>query len=218
MSVYYLDDKEISFPAPQLADDDGLLAIGGDLSLDRLVLAYSNGIFPWYNEGEPILWWCPKERFIIRPSDIHISHSIKKFIKHHDISVALNRDFADTMHRCRTKRESNEGTWITSDMEKAYKNLADHGLAVSVEAFVDGKLAGGLYGVSLGRCFFGESMFTDIENGSKIALIEFAKILEENDYKMIDCQFETPHLKSMGGITVSYDEYKKLIDEGLKIE
>ncbi|WP_026506205.1 leucyl/phenylalanyl-tRNA--protein transferase [Butyrivibrio sp. NC3005] len=215
MAIYALSQKEISFPKPELAEDNGLLAIGGDLSVERLVLAYSNGIFPWYDEGEPILWWCPKERYIIRPENIHISHSMKKFMKKHDIKIQINRDFADTMHRCRLKREFNEGTWITTDMEKAYANLSRKGLAISVESFIDGKLAGGLYGVSLGKCFFGESMFTDIENGSKIALIKFANLLHDNEYVMIDCQFHTDHLESMGGESISYEEYKQLLKNGL---
>ena len=217
MPVYKLDDKEIFFPSPYLAEDNGLLAIGGDLSVDRLILAYSNGIFPWYNEGDPIMWWCPKERFIIRPGEIHISHSMKKFIKKHEITVLFNKHFAETIHRCRIKREFEEGTWITDDMEKAYKRLFDAGFALSAEAFFDGKLAGGLYGVSLGKCFFGESMFSDMENGSKAALISLAQLLEENGYLMIDCQFHTDHLESMGGVRIGYDEYMRLLEEGLKV-
>ncbi|MCI7766622.1 MAG: leucyl/phenylalanyl-tRNA--protein transferase [Oscillospiraceae bacterium] len=216
MPVFALDEKEIYFPDPTLAEEDGLLAAGGDLSVERLVLAYSNGIFPWYNEGSPILWWCPKERFIIRPSKIHVSHSMKKFMRKHDVKIRLNRDFADTMHRCRLKREQNEGTWITDDMEKAYFRLHENGLAVSVEAYIDDKLAGGLYGVSLGRCFFGESMFSDMENGSKAALILFSSYLAEQDFVMIDCQFHTDHLESMGGEAISLEEYNALLDEGLK--
>ena len=201
---------------PELADDDGLLAVGGDLSEERLILAYSHGIFPWYNEGSPILWWCPKERYIIRPGNIHISKSMRKYMKRHNIHIQINRDFSDTMHRCRIKREFNEGTWITGDMEKAYATLAGDGLALSVEAFVDDELAGGLYGVSLGRCFYGESMFSDKENGSKVALIGLAHMLEENDYVMIDCQFHTDHLESMGGESISYEEYKTLLKKGLE--
>lgn len=215
MPVFKLDDDEICFPDPKLAEKEGLLAIGGDLSVERLLLAYSNGIFPWYNEGEPILWWSPHERYIIRPKNIHVSHSMKKFMKHHKVEVKFNRDFADTMHRCRTKREFEEGTWITDDMEEAYHRLNELDYALSVESYIDAQLAGGLYGVCLGRCFFGESMFTDIENGSKIALIFLAKLLEENDFVMIDCQFHTDHLESMGGEKISYDEYRALLDAGL---
>lgn len=213
MAVYRLDDNDFFFPKPELADDDGLLAVGGDLSVERLILAYSNGIFPWYDKP-PVLWWCPKERFIIRPSEIHVSHSMRKYLRRHEIEVKLNRDFADTMHRCRIKREFQEGTWINDDMEAAYKRLADKNLALAVEAYVDGELAGGLYGVSLGKCFFGESMFSDMVNGSKIALIFLARLLAEHGYTMIDCQFHTDHLESMGGVRISYEEYVRLLHKG----
>lgn len=213
MPVYRLDE-EIDFPLPELAEEDGLLAVGGDLSVERLVLAYSNGIFPWYNDDQPILWWCPKERYVIRPENIHVSHSMKKFMNKHDVAIKINRDFADTMHRCRLKRKQ-EGTWITDDMEEAYYRLHKAKFAVSVESYIDGELAGGLYGVSMGNVFCGESMFTDIENGSKIALILLAHTLERLGYKLIDCQFHTDHLESMGGETISYEEYMKIMKEGL---
>ena len=171
MPVYRLDPKEISFPNPVSARSDGLLAVGGDLCVERLLLAYTHGIFPWYTPGEEILWWCPKERFVIFPNEIHISHSMRKYLKKHTMKIVLNRDFADTMHRCRIKREYNEGTWISDEMEEAYFRLYQAGYAVAVEVYEDGVLAGGLYGVSIGRCFFGESMFSEKENGSKAALI-----------------------------------------------
>ena len=215
MPVYQLED-EIYFPMPRLAEPDGLLAVGGDLSVDRLILAYSHGIFPWYNADQPILWWCPHERFIIRPDQVHVSHSMAKYMRKHDVKIAVDRDFADTMHRCRLKREFKEGTWITDDMEKAYSELHKAGFASSIEAYVDGELAGGLYGVTIGRCFFGESMFSDMENGSKLALIGLARILQRLDYLMIDCQFHTDHLESMGGVRISYEEFEKILDEGIK--
>lgn len=215
MAVFSLDENEIYFPDPTLADDDGLLAVGGDLSVNRLLLAYTHGIFPWYEAGGPIMWWCPKERFIIRPSEIHISKSMRKFMRKHKVHIRFNRDFADTMHRCRLKREFEEGTWITDEMEAAYGRLNEEQYAWSVESYIDGQLAGGLYGVCLGRCFFGESMFSDMENGSKIALILLAQFLEENDFEMIDCQFHTDHLQSMGGEAVSWEEYSELLDRGL---
>ncbi|MCR4589290.1 MAG: leucyl/phenylalanyl-tRNA--protein transferase [Lachnospiraceae bacterium] len=216
MEVFRLDENEISFPDPMYADENGLLAIGGDLSVERLVLAYSNGIFPWYQGDEPLMWWCPRERFILRPSDIHISHSLKKYIKKHEIIFKIDRDFADTVHRCRVKREFNEGTWITDDMEKAYLELWKRDLALSLESYVDGELAGGLYGVCMGKCFFGESMFSEMENGSKLALIMLGRLLQKNNFVMIDCQFHTDHLESMGGQRISWDEYKSLLKEGLK--
>lgn len=214
MPVYRLSEKEVSFPAQALAGDNGLLAVGGDLSTERLLLAYMNGIFPWYEPGDEILWWCPRERFIICPGEIHVSRTMKKFMKKHDIKLCINRDFRDTMHRCRVKRELTEGTWISDDMEAAYFKLHKNGWAVSVEAYEDGELAGGLYGVSIGKCFFGESMFSERENGSKIALIALAQILEENGFLFIDCQFHTEHLESMGGKYVSWEEYYKMLKEG----
>ena len=214
MPVYKLEEDNIGFPDPSLAEENGLLAAGGDLSPERLLLAYSHGIFPWYNEGEPILWWCPKERFIIRPGEVHISRSMKKYMKKHRLELRLNEDFAGTMHRCRTKRESREGTWITDDMENAYKRLHDLGYALSAEAYTDGERAGGLYGVCLGHCFFGESMYSDLENGSKLALIGLDRVLHARGFRMIDCQFPTDHLESMGGVRISYEEYMELLNGG----
>ena len=211
MPVFQLNDNLV-FPNPTLAEPNGLLAIGGDLCVERLLLAYSHGIFPWYDKDDPILWWCPKERFIIRPQKIHISHSMKKYMRRHEIRVIINRDFADTIHRCRLKREFNEGTWITDDMEAAYVRLHHAGYAMSVEALVDGEIGGGLYGVVIGKCFFGESMYSDMENGSKLALIALAQMLSTNGFGMIDCQFQTDHLESMGGERIDYEEYMELIN------
>ena len=214
MPVFQLD-ASITFPDPKLAEPDGLLAVGGDLCVERLLLAYSHGIFPWYNKGDPILWWCPHERFIIRPADIHISHSLKKYMKKHEVKYALNRDFAATMHKCRTKRENAEGTWIHEEIEEAYTRLFEEGYALSLEAVVDGVITGGLYGVSIGRCFFGESMYSDRDNGSKLALAGLAKLLQANDFLMIDCQFHTDHLESMGGTYIDYDGYCDLLKLGI---
>ncbi|MDE7028672.1 MAG: leucyl/phenylalanyl-tRNA--protein transferase [Lachnospiraceae bacterium] len=216
MPVFRIRDKEISFPQPILAREDGLLAVGGDLCVERLLLAYSHGIFPWYNPGEEILWWCPKERFVIFPDEIHISHSMRKYMRKHVFKVMMNRDFADTMHRCRMKRELGEGTWISDEMEEAYCRLHAQGYAVSVEVFEDGALAGGFYGVCLGKCFFGESMFSEKENGSKTALIAFAQLLEREKFLFIDCQFHTEHLESMGGRYISWKEYDALLQKGLQ--
>lgn len=213
MPVFRLKENEISFPNPRLAEDDGLLAVGGDLSVERLLLGSSNGIFPWYNPGEEIMWWCPKERYLIFPEEIHVSHSMKKFIKKHKMEIILNRDFQDTMHRCRILREA-EGTWIGDDMEAAYFELFQKGYALSVESYEDGMLAGGLYGVVLGKCFFGESMFSQRENGSKAALIALAGVLRDKNFRFIDCQFYTEHLESMGGRYVSFERYEELLRDG----
>lgn len=215
MPLYRLNEKEISFPDPRNACENGLLAVGGDLSVDRLLLAYTYGIFPWYEPGEEILWWCPGERFVIFPGEIHVSHSMKKYMKKHELQIVLNRNFADTMHRCRLKREFEEGTWISDEMEEAYRRLHEAGYAVSVEAVEDGELAGGFYGVCIGRCFFGESMFSEKENGSKTALILFARLLEQREFLFIDCQFHTEHLESMGGRYISWEEYDAMLQEGI---
>lgn len=214
MPVYRLNPNEISFPDPTLACENGLLAVGGDLCVERLLLAYTHGIFPWYEPGEEILWWCPRRRFVIIPEEIHVSRSMSKYFRKHVYTFQANRDFADTMHRCRTKREFAEGTWITDEMEEAYGRLNREGYALSLEAFEENVLAGGLYGVIIGRCFFGESMFSERENGSKAALIALARMLRQNGFLMIDCQFHTPHLESMGGKYISFDEYDRILREG----
>ncbi len=218
MSVFLLDENEISFPDPANADENGLLAVGGDLSPERLELAYRNGIFPWYEKNDPLLWWCPRERFIICPSEIHISRSLKKYMKKHEITFMADRDFRDTMHRCRMKREDKEGTWITDEMEKAYYELWKRDLAMSFEAYIDGSLAGGLYGVRIGKCFFGESMYSEMENGSKLALVMLARLLKIDECIMIDCQFHTEHLERMGGKMISWEEYRELLYKGLDKE
>lgn len=214
MAVYWLDENEITFPNPILADADGLLAAGGDLSVERLLLAYTHGIFPWYNPEEEILWWCPKKRFVIFPDEIHVSRSMKKYMKKHEIRLMINRDFEDTMHRCRMKRENEEGTWISDEIEKAFFALHKEGFAASIEAYEDGELAGGFYGVAIGRCFFGESMFSEKENGSKTALIAFAEYIQKLGFLFIDCQFRTDHLESMGGRYISWEEYDEMLKKG----
>ncbi|WP_293983118.1 leucyl/phenylalanyl-tRNA--protein transferase [uncultured Clostridium sp.] len=214
MAVYELSE-EIVFPNPELSEEDGLLAFGGDLSIDRLLLAYSNGIFPWYNEGEPILWWSPKPRFVLKPDEIKISKSMKKIMKKGEFEVTFNNDFKGVISNCKAMRENNEGTWITDEMKEAYINLFNNGFALSVETYLDGELVGGLYGVVIGRCYFGESMFSKVSNASKIALITLAERLKELNFEFIDCQVYTPHLESMGAKMVEWDEFKAMLDKGI---
>ena len=214
MAVYELSE-EIVFPNPELSEEDGLLAFGGDLSIDRLLLAYSNGIFPWYNEGEPILWWSPKPRFVLKPDEIKISKSMKKIMKKGEFEVTFNNDFKGVISNCKAMRENNEGTWITDEMKEAYINLFNNGFALSVETYLDGELVGGLYGVVIGRCYFGESMFSKVSNASKIALITLAEKLKELNFEFIDCQVYTPHLESMGAKMVEWDEFKAMLDKGI---
>ncbi|SHI32293.1 leucyl/phenylalanyl-tRNA--protein transferase [Clostridium cavendishii DSM 21758] len=217
MPVFRLT-KEIIFPSPYLAEEDGLLAVGGDLSLERLVLAYKNGIFPWYNKGEPILWWCIKPRFILKPEEVKVSKSMKKILKKGEFKVTFDKDFEGVISNCKSLREQNgDGTWIHNEMREAYINLFNHGLASSVEVYKDDELVGGLYGVKLGKCFFGESMFSKVSNSSKAALISLANRLKDDGFLFIDCQVHTNHLESMGAKFIEFEEFQKLIDEGINL-
>ena len=207
-------NKSITFPDPHLGEDDGLFAVGGDLSVDRLLLAYSNGIFPWYSfrDQPQILWYCPMKRFVIFPDKIHISHSMRTLLNKDEYSVSINNDFDGVINNCSKLRYDEEGAWLGKDMIKTYTELYRQGFAASVEVWdKEGKLVGGLYGVSIGPAFFGESMFSLVPSASKIALIFLAKYFQQCGGKLIDCQFETPHLKSMGGEYISYDEYMDII-------
>lgn len=214
MSLFVLD-KEIIFPPVSFAEPDGLLAIGGDLSIPRLLAAYNNGIFPWY-EGEHILWWCPDPRFILLPSELRISKSMSKLLRKNEFDFTVNKAFDQVIRRCRQiKREGQDGTWITDDMEEAYNLLHKKGYAHSAETWKDGILAGGLYGVRLGNVFFGESMFSDTSNASKYAFIKYIEKLQSEAVQLIDCQVYTPHLESLGARMISRKEFidtlKKLI-------
>lgn len=211
--VYELTD-ELVFPDPHLGDEDGLIAIGGDLSVDRLLLAYSNGIFPWYSfRHSPILWYCPLKRFVIYPNEIHVSHSMRTLLRKNIYEVTINEAFEEVIRNCSKLRIKEDGAWLGEEMIEAYIRLYEQEFAASVEVWEGERLVGGLYGVALGKCFFGESMFSLVPSASKIALIGLAKFLHENGGNMIDCQFETPHLKSMGGRYISYEEYMKNIKE-----
>lgn len=204
--------KKIAFPDPHLGEEDGLLAVGGDLSVDRLLLAYSNGIFPWYAfRSEVIQWWCPMQRFVIFPDKIHVSHSMRTLINKGKYTMSINRAFDDVIRNCGKLREDMEGAWLGPQIIEAYTKLYDQGFAASVEVWEEERLVGGLYGVVIGKCFFGESMFSLVPSASKLALIFLAYRLKDVGGLMIDCQFETPHLKTMGGEYISYEEYMKYV-------
>jgi leucyl/phenylalanyl-tRNA--protein transferase len=214
MAVYQLDN-DLWFPDPHLGEDDGLVAVGGDLSVDRLLLAYSNGFFPWYSfshNKEP-MWFCPLQRFVIFPKEIHISHSMQQLIKKHKLKPTINKDFEGVIQGCATAQNRNkeEGAWLGPAMIEAYTEMHRQGFAVSVEVWLDKQLVGGLYGINLGRSFFGESMFSLVPNASKLALIHLAHMLDALGGTLIDCQFETPHLRSMGARYISYEEYIRII-------
>jgi leucyl/phenylalanyl-tRNA--protein transferase len=216
MPVYRISE-DLVFPSPYLASKEGLLAIGGDLSLDRLLLAYRNGIFPWYSEGEPILWWSPDPRLVLYPNELKISRSLKKVIRQAVFEVTMDRAFEDVIAECaRVRLEKAEGTWIVADMVRAYCRLHESGFAHSVEVWQDDRLAGGLYGVSLGKCFFGESMFTRITNASKVALVALAEHVKALEFAFIDCQITTGHLARFGAREITRSRYLNELATALK--
>lgn len=208
--IFRLDPHSLSFPDPALAEPDGLLAIGGDLQPERLVAAYRQGIFPWYDDTTPILWYSPHERFVLRPETLKISKSMRQVLRSGRFTVTHNQAFAEVVAACAAQpRRGQNGTWITRDMQEAYKELHTLGHAYSVEVWSAGKLVGGLYGVAVGQVFCGESMFSQAANASKVALIS---LCQSGTYNLIDCQVYTDHLASMGAMMISRDEYmEKLI-------
>jgi leucyl/phenylalanyl-tRNA--protein transferase len=216
MPVYQLSE-DLVFPSPHLASREGLLAVGGDLTRSRLLLAYSLGIFPWYSEGEPILWWSPDPRLVLYPNDLKISRSLDKIINKARFNVTVDCAFEQVIKDCaRVRLENRERTWIVDEMVKAYCDLHESGFAHSVEAWADDRLAGGLYGVSLGKCFFGESMFTRISNASKVAFVALVNNLKSQGFAMIDCQITTGHLTRFGAREISRARYLDELDEALK--
>ncbi|MFW0714951.1 leucyl/phenylalanyl-tRNA--protein transferase [Pedobacter sp. N23S346] len=205
---FQLPDHEMVFPDPALAEEDGLLAIGGDLSLERLLLAYSNGIFPWFNEGEPILWYSPHQRCVIYPDRILVSKSMKKILRDEVFAITLNTAFEEVILNCaKTPRKGQDGTWITNEMQAAYLNLHQNGYAHSVEVWQNEQLVGGLYGLKVNRIFCGESMFSTVSNASKAALIYLSKL----NIDLIDCQLPNDHLMSLGAEMIERDVYMKML-------
>ena len=216
MPVYRLPD-EIVFPDPGLAEDDGLLAVGGDLKPERLVHAYANGIFPWYSEGEPVLWWSPNPRMILFPKEFKRHKNLRRTVNKSVFNITFDRAFRQVIGQCAAVRKNdNSGTWITRDMEMAYIKLHELGLAHSVEAWQNGSLVGGLYGVSLGGTFFGESMFHLVTDASKVALWHLTDRLLLWNFDMIDAQQETPHLSSLGAKPVERKKFLHLLKQSLK--
>ncbi len=203
--IFELDENDISFPNPALAEDDGLLAIGGNLSAQRLSLAYHNGIFPWYSDDEPICWFSPPERCVIFPDEIYISRSMQKILRKKIFTVTMNTAFEDVIGNCKNiGRKDQPGTWITNEMEAAYINLHKLGIAQSVEVWKEHELVGGTYGLTINNVFCGESMFSKVSNASKIALIW----LSQNDvYSLIDCQIPSDHLMSLGARMITRKKY-----------
>jgi leucyl/phenylalanyl-tRNA---protein transferase len=213
MPVFWLSEKDLNFPHPELANEDGILAIGGDLSKERLLIAYNNGLFPWYNPDDPILWWSPDPRFVLFPDELKIAKSMRSYFNQRKFEVTFDNDFEQVIRNCKNQIRQGQGggTWISEEMVQAYCNLHQAGYAHSVEVWKAGKLVGGLYGVSLGKIFFGESMFAKESNASKVGFITLVKYLSAKGFQLIDCQQETDHLKSLGGRNISRKSFLKMV-------
>ena len=217
---YLLDDIHKSiFPDVELAltEPDGLLAVGGDLSVERLIAAYQQGIFPWYSEGQPILWWSPDPRMVMEPKDIKVSRSLSKTMRKQEFKITFDKNFREVITACSESRlekgKIQDETWILDEMIKAYIQLHEQGYAHSVECWQNEKLVGGLYGIAIGKVFFGESMFSRVSDASKIAFVSLAKQLEKWSFNLIDCQVYTSHLESLGAGMISRQHFISLLKE-----
>lgn len=208
--ISWLSAHDLHFPPIEqaLPDPDGLLAVGGDLDPERLMAAYYEGIFPWYEAGGPILWWSPDPRMVMAPRDVHLSRSLRRHIRRQSFTITMDTAFAEVIRQCAGIREHREGTWITADMREAYITLHELGHAHSVEIWQDGQLSGGLYGISIGPMFFGESMFALRDNASKVAFLALARQLGDWGFRLIDCQMPTPHLATLGARPMARGTFK----------
>lgn len=217
--MYYFVNEKLYFPPVEYADEHGILAIGGDLSPERLLLAYRSGIFPWFNEDDPIIWWSPDPRFVMFPQHLKVSKSMKQVIKKNLFQITFDQDFKGVITACQTvKRQGQSGTWITGEMLEAYDTLHQLGFAHSVEAWREGNLVGGLYGVSLGKAFFGESMFAKESNASKVAYIILVQKLQNLNFQIVDCQVYTEHLESLGAENLPRADFIQQVEQALKEE
>lgn len=220
MPVFWLDDQTLLFPSPELANPEGILAVGGDLSPERLLLAYASGIFPWFNEGDPILWWSPDPRFVLFPSELIVAKSMRPYFNQKKFTVTFDYDFEGTMRNCQQSNRTGQSgeTWITEDMIAAYVAIHKLGYAHSVEVWQNEELVGGLYGISLGKVFFGESMFAQVSNASKFGFITLVQKLREKGFVLIDCQQQTQHLGSLGARAISRKIFLDYLEANKNIE
>ncbi|MBC8883509.1 leucyl/phenylalanyl-tRNA--protein transferase [Flavobacterium piscinae] len=213
--MYFLS-KELYFPPVSEASYEGILAVGGDLSPERLLLAYRNGIFPWFEEDEPILWWSPPHRMVVYPKDYKIAKSLRNILNRKIFEVTYNQNFTEVITYCQTiKRKGQKGTWITDSMYEAYVKLHHLGIVKSIEVWHENKLVGGLYGVDLGKVFCGESMFSLVPNASKVAFVSLIEILKQEDYLLLDCQVHNNHLEKLGAFEISRENYLKILKSSL---
>ncbi len=220
MPVFKLGQNPYVFPAVEFAEPDGLLAIGGDLSVHRLITAYSLGIFPWYNPDDPPMWWCPNPRCVIYTHKVKVSKSMRQILKKKNFMVTVNQAFEKVIYACQKAKRNGQdcGTWITDEFIHSYSEMFNMGLAFSVEVWKDGKLCGGLYGVKLGTMFFGESMFSNLPNFSKIGFITFCKYLAHKGIEFIDCQIQNPHLESLGAEMIDGALFRAYLNQQVAIK
>lgn len=210
--MYFLT-KELYFPPVDEATPDGVLAVGGDLSIERLQLAYKSGIFPWFEDDEPILWWSPPERMVLFFEDLKVSKSMRNILNQNKFKVTFNTAFRDVITNCKKViRKNQPGTWITNEMVEAYCKLHEIGIAKSIEVWQEDELVGGLYGIDLGHVFCGESMFSKVSNASKIAFIYLVKHLEKNNYRILDCQVYNDHLASLGCVEIDREDFMMVLN------
>lgn len=209
--MYFLT-KELYFPPVEEASYEGILAVGGDLSVERLLLAYNNGIFPWFDADEPILWWSPSERMVVNPKDYKVSKSLRNIINRNIFEVTINKDFESVIKNCQEiERKDQDGTWISADIIESYTKLHKLGKAKSFEVWQNGELVGGLYGVDLGHVFCGESMFSKVPNASKVAFVKLIEYLKQNNYKLLDCQVHNDHLEKLGAFEISRNAFMMIL-------
>jgi len=213
--MYFLT-SELYFPPVTEASYEGILAVGGDLSVERLLLAYRNGIFPWFDDDEPILWWSPPQRMVVNPKENKIAKSLRNILNRKIFKITFNQNFSEVIRQCQQmKRNRQQGTWITDSMLEAYIKLNERGIAKSVEVWQNDDLVGGLYGVDLGKVFCGESMFSKVPNASKVAFVTLIQQLKEENYLILDCQVHNDHLEKLGAFEISRDSYMKILKSAI---
>jgi leucyl/phenylalanyl-tRNA--protein transferase len=219
MPVFQLSNERIIFPSPEFADPDGLLAFGGDLSAERLLLAYRMGIFPWFSQDDPILWWSPDPRFVLFPKELKVAKSMRSYFNQKKFEVTFDQDFEQVIRACQSStREGQNGTWITPGIIEAYCQLHELGFAHSLEVWQDREIVGGLYGIALGKCFFGESMFTKVSNASKFGFITLVQKLERLGFWLVDCQQQTGHLQSLGARAIPRQAFLVILEKNEREE
>lgn len=209
-------NNDLVFPSVEMATSEGIVAVGGDLGIERLLLAYRSGIFPWYNEEEPIVWWSPDPRFVLFPEKLKVTKSMQSVLSNGSFRFTINRAFSTVLQNCKSiHRKDQEGTWITPEVQQAYTKLHELGYAHSAEAWMNGELVGGLYGIRLGNIFFGESMFSKVSNASKFAFINYIRQLQKENLALIDCQVYTAHLESLGARMIKREMFLDLLKKNL---